>query len=92
MSLRKLIKKHAIQHKAVSKRLTDWAYMIKYRDGFTCKICGKKPQEPRFLQAHHIVAKSSHPEIKYELKNGMTLCHWCHKRVDQYMKLLEEVV
>jgi len=91
LSLRKLIKKHGIQYKAFSKKLSDWAYVIKYRDSFICKICGKKPKDPHFLQAHHIHAKFNHPELKYELKNGVTLCHWCHKTVDKYMKLLEKI-
>lgn len=90
MSLRRLIKKHGIQYKAFSRNLTDWSYSIKYRDSFECKICGKRPKEARFLQAHHIHSKYCHPELKYELKNGITLCHWCHKTVDNYMRLLEE--
>jgi hypothetical protein len=53
---------------------TDWAKAVKARDG-KCQYCGKTTD----LHAHHIKPKSTHPALKYELNNGMTLCYACHK-------------
>ena len=80
-----LINKYSITHRSKKKRHTDWAYSVKYRDNFTCQDCGYhgKGNKDRFLQAHHIKPKSLFPKLKYDLKNGITLCHWCHKKRDK---------
>lgn len=45
-----------------------------------CK-CGKHTID---LEAHHIKEQSRYPELIYELSNGLTLCHKCHKLTDNY--------
>ena len=55
-----------------------WARSVKRRDGWKCKInnhecCGK-------LEAHHILPWSKFPELRYEINNGITLCHYHHPR------------
>lgn len=55
-----------------------WSREVKRRDGWVCKISN----EDCFgnLEAHHILPVRSHPELRYKLNNGITLCHFHHPR------------
>lgn len=46
-----------------------------------CKYCGKHIRD---LEAHHIKEQSKYPELIYNVDNGLTLCHECHKLTDNY--------
>lgn len=56
----------------------DWSKRVKNRDKWKCKLanefCSGK------LEAHHILGYSSHPELRYLINNGITLCHAHHPR------------
>lgn len=52
-----------------------WAKAVKDRDGWACKECGAKDR----LHAHHIKKWRDYPSLRYELDNGVTLCHSCHE-------------
>jgi 5-methylcytosine-specific restriction endonuclease McrA len=52
-----------------------WARAVISRDKATCQRCGAQGIE---LQAHHILSFKEHPEKRWELANGETLCHRCH--------------
>lgn len=60
-----------------------WARQVKYRDDYKCKIsnldCGGA------LEAHHILAWSKFPELRYNVNNGISLCfnHHPRKREDE---------
>lgn len=58
-----------------------WRLDIFKRDNFTCVECGKRD---RTIEAHHIKPQSENPELRYEIDNGITLCHECHKQTDNY--------
>ena len=47
------------------------------RDGRKCMMpgCGYK----KCLQVHHIRKWSTASSLRYEISNGITLCHNCHK-------------
>lgn len=47
-------------------------YLKKY-----CEICNSK----RFLQVHHILPRSSNPELAMDEENLMVLCKDCHKSI-----------
>ena len=56
----------------------EWTRAVKNRDGWHCKMsngdCSGK------LEAHHILPWSKFPSLRYEIKNGITLCHFHHPR------------
>lgn len=52
-----------------------WARAVISRDKATCQRCGARGVE---LHAHHIKPFHSHPEHRWDLDNGQTLCYRCH--------------
>ncbi|QNH80432.1 HNH endonuclease [Pseudomonas protegens] len=52
-----------------------WGRFIRMRDGYRCVHC----ESVQKIQAHHIFRRVTFPHGKYELGNGITLCHGCHK-------------
>ena len=63
-----------------------WRTAVFERDNYTCRHCGKSKKDyPRMtLQADHIKPQSTHPELKFTLSNGRTLCVSCHKKTPTY--------
>jgi hypothetical protein len=63
-------------------RLRKWSRLVRLRDGGKCFMCQVEPSIYK-LQAHHIYPKhiKKHCRRVYSLKNGITLCRRCHKRV-----------
>lgn len=61
----------------------DWSKNVKNRDGWKCKISNDSCSGR--LEAHHILSWNDHPKLRYELNNGITLCHVHHprKRIDE---------
>lgn len=56
----------------------EWSKNVKTRDGWKCRIADENCEGR--LEAHHILPWSSFPELRYEVKNGITLCHHHHPR------------
>lgn len=56
-------------------KLSLWSAQVKARDG-KCLDCGSVEN----LHAHHVLPKSTHPELKLDVSNGRTLCYGCHKK------------
>jgi len=56
----------------------EWSRSVKKRDCWKCRInnslCSGK------LEAHHIYSWSKFPELRYNIHNGITLCHYHHQR------------
>ena len=55
-----------------SKQYKHWHDAVLARDG-VCQACGAGPEEAT-LHAHHIKDGSYHPESRYDVDNGITLC------------------
>ena len=75
----KQIQKKSITPK-VGKRKTGflhqaWASLVKDRDK-KCTECGSVYD----LHAHHIKQYKSHPELRNDVNNGITLCGNCHRK------------
>ena len=58
-----------------------WRKAVFERDNYTCTICLKHGVK---LHAHHIKSFIKFSELRYELSNGLTLCHPCHVQTDNY--------
>ena len=57
---------------------SDWRKNVWKRDEFKCKINNKDCSGK--LEAHHILGFKEHPELRYDINNGITLCHAHHPR------------
>lgn len=55
-----------------------WARKVISRDSATCQKCGATGVE---LHAHHIKDHKSHPELRWKLDNGITVCAPCHWKI-----------
>jgi 5-methylcytosine-specific restriction endonuclease McrA len=52
-----------------------WRGAVLKRDGGRCQRCGTIPASPH---AHHIKPWETHPELRFIVGNGETLCPACH--------------
>ena len=52
----------------------DWAKLVVQRDNRRCMNCGSESK----LEAHHIWPQGTYTQLRYTLKNGITLCKDCH--------------
>lgn len=52
-----------------------WREAVLQRDKGTCQRCGATGVE---MHAHHIKSYKDHPELRYDVGNGETMCCVCH--------------
>jgi 5-methylcytosine-specific restriction endonuclease McrA len=53
-----------------------WRKAVYARDRYRCRLCGGKGK----LQAHHVKRWADHPELRFAVSNGVTLCKACHQK------------
>jgi hypothetical protein len=63
------------RRKAARGKHGAWARAVISRDKATCRKCSVTNVE---LHAHHILSFADHPEKRWDVENGLTLCHSCH--------------
>lgn len=51
------------------------------RDNNKCKICGNSDT----LQVHHIYSLDTHPDMRLENNNLITLCDHCHHNAHNFI-------
>lgn len=56
------------------KKDKEFSLKVRERDKFVCQRCGKKG---KFVHCAHIFSRNS-LSVRYEMKNGITLCYYCH--------------
>lgn len=66
------------EKKHLDGRYREWMFSVKYRDIWKCRISNKECKER--LEAHHILNWKDYPELRYDINNGITLCHAHHPR------------
>lgn len=59
----------------------DWRKAVFERDDYTCQMCGVHGGR---LNADHIQTWRDHPDLRYDLANGRTLCVECHRTTPTY--------
>ena len=64
-----------------SFEMKQWREAVFTRDDYICQHCEERGGK---LHAHHIKFFSTHPELRTDITNGLTLCVDCHKKVHAY--------
>lgn len=64
-----------------TKEYDEWRLSVYERDNYLCQIC-LDPSHNR-LRAHHIWSFRKYLELRFNIKNGITLCESCHDTVYQ---------
>lgn len=70
---------HEKVRKSLEYRL--WREAVFKRDDWTCLWCKQRGGK---LNADHIKQFAYHPELRFELSNGRTLCIPCHRKTDTW--------
>lgn len=65
-----------------SVQYKDWRKAVFERDGYACVECGDDTGGN--LEADHIKRFSKHPELRFAVENGRTLCKPCHRKTPNY--------
>ena len=84
------------EKKHLDGRYREWMFGVKIRDHYKCKINNSDCKGR--LESHHILNWEDYPELRYEINNGITLCHAHHprgraeeKRLSSYLQSLVSV-
>jgi hypothetical protein len=70
------------QREVIRKSLEykEWRRAIFKRDKYRCIFCNSNKN----IEADHIKPFCAYPQLRFEISNGRTLCHECHKKTDTY--------
>lgn len=63
-----------------------WMLKVKNRDNWKCRIDNKECLGR--IEAHHILPWRDYPKLRYDINNGITLCHFHHPRRNEEEKRL----
>jgi hypothetical protein len=71
------------QHERNNPNDKQWKYAVYKRDNFKCRLLDNHCNGR--MEAHHIFSWKDYPELRCNINNGITLCHYHHprKRVDE---------
>ena len=61
-----------------------WRKFCLNRDEHKCMLCGSNNK----LEVHHIAPQGLRPDLRYNVNNGISLCHVCHFRQHPKLKFL----
>lgn len=64
----------------------EWRKNVWVRDSWKCRISNQDCVGR--IEAHHILGWTDYPELRYDINNGITLCHAHHPRKRAEEKLL----
>lgn len=66
------------EHKHLDGKYKEWMLSVKRRDAWKCKINNVDCKGR--LESHHILNWKDYPKLRYDINNGITLCHAHHPR------------
>lgn len=79
------------QHERMNPDGLIWRKAVLERDQYYCRLCHAR----RHLEAHHILPFGTHSAVRWDVSNGVTLCHECHvqlrNREMEYAKELQVI-
>jgi hypothetical protein len=75
------------QNLRMSSKYNDWRNVVFKRDNFNCMECKTRGRK---LEAHHIKSFADFPELRFDINNGITLCHNCHIKTKGKEQLVKE--
>jgi hypothetical protein len=61
-----------------SREMKAWRKAVFQRDDFTCRECSTRGGD---MNAHHVKPFCTHPELRFEIDNGLTVCEPCHRDI-----------
>jgi len=70
------LKKSEKKHLDVQYKI--WMLAVKKRDNWKCRLLNSDCKGR--LESHHILDWVNYPELRYDINNGITLCHAHHPR------------
>lgn len=73
-------------------RSREWAMAVKRRDSWTCRECGVRASQKVRVVADHIRPWATHPDLRFDLANGRTLCFACHTSTPSFGRTLAAIV
>lgn len=75
--------KYTLTNKRGDPAYVKWARSVRKRDAYTCGLkdinCNGR------IEVHHILGWTKYKESRYDINNGITLCHFHHprKKIDE---------
>lgn len=59
------------------EKYREWRTLVFKRDNWTCQECGTRGK----VHVHHVFPFAKFPEHRFDIWNGITLCHSCHGKI-----------
>ncbi len=72
-----------------SAKNINWRKSVFERDDYTCQFCGEYEVE---LHGHHLKPWVDHPEDRFIVENGITLCKKCHVKLHSHIWEIEKEI
>ena len=67
--------KSDLKKKVVKQNDEIWSLIVRLRDNFTCRMCGKST---KYVEAAHIIGRDNW-NTRWDTRNGLSLCYYCHR-------------
>jgi len=82
----KILNKGKEKQKVVKQNDEIWSLIVRLRDNFTCRMCGKPT---KYVEAVHSIGRDNW-NTRWDTRNGVSLCYYCHRFKIHGGRLTEE--